>query len=65
MAGNPTKMTQLFGGSAALTVGYIFTLAASVQAFGSELSFVTVVLVYLVGSVVSTAGPTPAWLMVE
>ncbi len=62
VAGNSTKMTQLFGGSAALTVGYILTLAASVQAFGSELSFVTIALVYLVGSVVSAAAPTPGGL---
>ncbi len=59
IARNPTKLAELFGGSAGITLGYILALAASAQAFGSELSIITIALVYLIGSVVSSAAPTP------
>jgi undecaprenyl-diphosphatase len=56
---NPTKLAELFGGSAGVTLGYILALQASVMAFGSRPSIITVALVYLIGSVISSAAPTP------
>ena len=52
-------MIELFGGSLTITLGYIFALAASVSAFGAGPAFTSIALVYLVGSVLSSAAPTP------
>ena len=56
---DPTKLTQLLGGSTVVTLGNIAALVASVEAFGGGLSFAAIALVYLVGSAVSTVAPTP------
>jgi glycosyltransferase 2 family protein len=58
-ARHPTNLLSLFGGSAAVTLGYILALQASVAAFGVGPSFTSVALVYLVGSLVFAAAPTP------
>lgn len=58
-ARHPTNLLSLFGGSAVVTLGYILALQASVAAFGVGPSFTSVALVYLVGSVVFAAAPTP------
>lgn len=62
VAHSPTNVAELLGGSAGVTLGYVIALAASAHAFGSDLPIVTVALVYLLGSVVSVAAPTPGGL---
>ena len=59
IARQPGKMIELFGGSLAITMGYIIALAVAVSAFGAGPAFTSVALVYLVGSVVSSVAPTP------
>ena len=58
-ARHPVNLLELFGGSAAITLGYLLALEVSVLAFGRGPSFTSVALVYLVGSVVSSVAPTP------
>lgn len=59
IAHQPGKMIELFGGSLAITLGYILALEVAVSAFGAGPAFTSVALVYLVGSVVSSVAPTP------
>jgi uncharacterized membrane protein YbhN (UPF0104 family) len=59
IARQPSKMIELFGGSLAITMGYILALAVAVSAFGAGPAFTSIALVYLVGSVVSSVAPTP------
>jgi glycosyltransferase 2 family protein len=59
IARQPGKMIELFGGSLTITMGYILALAVSVSAFGAGPAFTSIALVYLVGSIVSSAAPTP------
>jgi undecaprenyl-diphosphatase len=59
IARQPSKMIALFGGSLAITVGYILALEVAVSAFGAGPAFTSIALVYLVGSVVSSIAPTP------
>ncbi|MEP7113649.1 MAG: lysylphosphatidylglycerol synthase transmembrane domain-containing protein [Ilumatobacteraceae bacterium] len=59
IARQPGKMIELFGGSLTITMGYILALAVSVSAFGVGPAFTSIALVYLVGSIVSSAAPTP------
>ena len=59
IARQPSKMIELFGGSVIITMGYILALAVSVSAFGAGPAFTSIALVYLVGSIVSSAAPTP------
>ena len=58
----PGKVVALIGGSTVVTLAYLTTLYFSVEAFGGGLSFATVGAVYLVGSAVATAAPTPGGL---
>jgi undecaprenyl-diphosphatase len=53
---------MLIGGSALVTFAYLTTLYFSVEAFGGGLPFATVGAVYLVGSAVAAAAPTPGGL---
>ena len=59
IARQPSKMLELFGGSSAITMGYILALEVAVSAFGAGPAFTSVALVYLVGSAVSSVAPTP------
>jgi glycosyltransferase 2 family protein len=59
VAKRPTKVIALFGGSIFLTLTYILALVFSIQAFGGGLPVATIGAVYLVGSAVATAAPTP------
>ena len=59
IARQPSKMIALFGGSLAITIGYILALEVAVSAFGTGPAFTSIALVYLVGSVVSSVAPTP------
>ncbi|WP_040492299.1 lysylphosphatidylglycerol synthase transmembrane domain-containing protein [Ilumatobacter nonamiensis] len=58
----PSKTILLLGGSTLLTLAYLTTLYLSIAAFGGGLPFATVGAVYLVGSAVAQAAPTPGGL---
>ena len=59
VAANPVKMLMLFGGSLFITMSYVFALWYSIAAFGGGLGFVAVTAVYLAGSAIAQAAPTP------
>ena len=56
---DPLKLLLVFGGSFTTTIAYIFALWYSIEAFGGGIGFVTVATVYLAGSAVAQAAPTP------
>ena len=58
----PTKVALLLGGSMLVTLAYLTTLYFSLEAFGGGLAFATVGAVFLVGSAVAQAAPTPGGL---
>jgi undecaprenyl-diphosphatase len=58
----PAKVAMLLGGSVLITLAYLTTLYFSVVAFGGGLEFATVGAVFLVGSAVAQAAPTPGGL---
>ena len=62
VARSPPKLTLLFGGSTAVTLAYIAAFAAAVQAFGDGISVAKIGAVYLAGSVIAAAAPTPGGL---
>ncbi|MDH3706677.1 MAG: flippase-like domain-containing protein, partial [Acidimicrobiia bacterium] len=59
---DPGRLVLLFGGSAVITLAYLGAMMASLQAFGSTASFPVVGLLFLTGSVVANAAPTPGGL---
>lgn len=59
---SPVKFVQLVAGSAGITFAYTFAFYCSLEAFGSHVSFGVVLLVYLAGSVIASASPTPGGL---
>ena len=62
VARRSNKMIELFGGSLAITLGYLFALESSVAAFGGGPAFTSVAVVYMVGAGVSAIAPTPGGL---
>lgn len=58
----PRKLVEGFGGLIALNAFYIAALAGCVYAFGGELDLAAIAVVYLTGSVVGQAAPTPGGL---
>lgn len=62
VAKSPSRITLLFGGSAAITLFYLGAMVASLEAFGSDASFPLVGLLFLTGSAVANAAPTPGGL---
>lgn len=58
----PGKVLLLLGGAATITVCYLLGLFFAIEAFGGGLSLATVGLVYLVGSAMAAAVPTPGGL---
>lgn len=58
----PGKLLAGFGGVIALNMSYIVCLFACVEAFGAQASIATIAVVYLAGSVVGQAAPTPGGL---
>ncbi len=58
----PGKVALLLGGSILLTLSYLVTLYFSIAAFGGGLAFATVGAVFLVGSAIAQAAPTPGGL---
>ncbi|MDQ1418388.1 MAG: hypothetical protein QOJ52_350 [Acidimicrobiaceae bacterium] len=60
--GNPRAAFALLCGATGVTAGYIAALAAAGQAFGVGLPLATVAAVFLGGSAVAAAAPTPGGL---
>jgi undecaprenyl-diphosphatase len=58
----PTKVMLLLGGSTVVTLSYIFAVYFATKAFGGDLTLAQVGAVYLAGSAVATAAPTPGGL---
>lgn len=58
----PGKVALLVGGSALVTFAYLTTLFLSIEAFGGGLAFATVGAIFLVGSAIAQAAPTPGGL---
>jgi undecaprenyl-diphosphatase len=58
----PGKVALVLGGSMLITFFYLTTLYFATQAFGGGLRFATVGAVFLVGSAVAQAAPTPGGL---
>jgi undecaprenyl-diphosphatase len=62
LAQTPRRAARLLGASAGITAGYALALVAAVNAAGGGPSLVSVVAVYLGGSAVAAAAPTPGGL---
>jgi glycosyltransferase 2 family protein len=62
VARSPAKLALLFGGSAGVTLAYIAALITAVHTFGGTASAAGVGAVYLAGSVIAAAAPTPGGL---
>jgi undecaprenyl-diphosphatase len=59
---SPGRLVLLFGGSTAITMAYLLAMVASLEAFGSSASFPLAALLFLTGTVVANAAPTPGGL---
>jgi uncharacterized membrane protein YbhN (UPF0104 family) len=62
LAQRPWKLVEGVCGAVFLNVAYCAALVASVHAFGGELSWEAISVVYLAGSAVGAAAPTPGGL---
>ncbi len=62
LAQNPRKLAEGVGGALALTAFYVLCLAACVRALGGSVPLVGVAVVYLTGSAIGSAAPTPGGL---
>ncbi len=59
IAQRPAKLAEGIGGALLVTAAYIGCLDVSVRAFGGSLPIVAVAVVYLTGSAIGSAVPTP------
>lgn len=59
---NPAKLALLLGGSTLVTLSYVGAVYLSTLAFGGGVAFATVAVIYLAGSAIATAAPTPGGL---
>jgi glycosyltransferase 2 family protein len=55
----PVRMAALLGSSAGLPIAYALALSTSARAFGVDVSFIDIFAVYLGGTAVAAASPTP------
>jgi len=62
LARSPAKIAALVGGSFGVTLAYLAAFAASVQAFQGDVTIAEVGAVYLGGSLIAAAAPTPGGL---
>jgi glycosyltransferase 2 family protein len=62
MLQSPIKLAQGVGGNLLMTIAFIAALYASVRAFGGSVSFVTLAVVWMAGSAIGSAAPTPGGL---
>ncbi|MDQ4145972.1 MAG: flippase-like domain-containing protein, partial [Actinomycetota bacterium] len=58
----PLRAAALFGGALGVNLGYALTLAAALHAFGAKLALIKIIAVYLAGSALASASPTPGGL---
>jgi uncharacterized membrane protein YbhN (UPF0104 family) len=58
----PRKLAEGIGGALLLTAGYVFCLIACVLAFGGTIAITSAAVVYLTGSALGSAVPTPGGL---
>jgi undecaprenyl-diphosphatase len=59
---SPWQAAQLFGGVSGVMVANVLTLAVCLQGFGGDASLLKVIAVYLGGSAIASASPTPGGL---
>jgi undecaprenyl-diphosphatase len=59
---SPQHLVMLFGGSALVTISNLVAFYVSIRAFGIDVPFATVGVVYLAGSALASAAPTPGGL---
>ncbi len=59
---NPRKLAEGLGGALGLTVAYVLCLAACVRALGGSVPITSIAVVYLTGSALGSAAPTPGGL---
>ncbi|GAA1904190.1 lysylphosphatidylglycerol synthase domain-containing protein [Streptomyces sodiiphilus] len=58
----PQKLLAGIGGMLLMTLAFVMCLDASVRAFGGELSYATIAVVFLAGNALGSAAPTPGGL---
>ncbi|MFD1830028.1 lysylphosphatidylglycerol synthase domain-containing protein [Streptomyces desertarenae] len=58
----PQKLLSGIGGMLLLTVSFVLCLDASVRAFGGELSYASIAVIFLAGNALGSAAPTPGGL---
>ncbi|WP_245740613.1 lysylphosphatidylglycerol synthase transmembrane domain-containing protein [Nonomuraea maritima] len=59
---SPRKMVEASIGTLMITIAFVVCLYACVQAFGGEISFTAVAVVYLTANAIGSAAPTPGGL---
>lgn len=59
---SPRKVIQGFGGTLLLTIAFVSCLDASVRAFGGQMEFTVVAVVFLTANAIGSAAPTPGGL---
>jgi uncharacterized membrane protein YbhN (UPF0104 family) len=62
IAQQPAKLAEGIGGALLVTAAYILCLQTSVLALGGSVPFVSIAIVYLTGSAIGSAVPTPGGL---
>lgn len=62
LAHSPRKLAQGLGGALLVTVLYVLCLAACIRALGGALPIASIAVVYLTGSALGSAAPTPGGL---
>jgi glycosyltransferase 2 family protein len=62
LAQDPRKLAEGIGGALLLTVAYVLCLAACVRALGGSVPIASIAVVYLTGSALGSAAPTPGGL---
>jgi uncharacterized membrane protein YbhN (UPF0104 family) len=58
----PRRAVELFGGSAIITLGNVLSFYAACRSVGADVSLLKVAAVYLAGSALAAAAPTPGGL---
>ncbi len=59
---SPRKVLEAVAGTLLLTLSFVICLAGCVQAFGGDVSFTAVAVVFLAGNAIGSAAPTPGGL---
>ncbi|MEV0972873.1 flippase-like domain-containing protein [Microtetraspora glauca] len=59
---SPSKIFEAVGGTLLLTIAFVACLYACVRAFGGDLSFAAIAVVFLTANAIGSAAPTPGGL---